>query len=98
MGNYSHTATTTATKAVTYNKARTSLVITNASGATVFVSENPTEITTKGTPIPAGESYGWNPENGDQPELEQWVQTSAGTSDLRIIEQYQNGTPLGAGK
>lgn len=70
------------------NRKRKSWIITNASGSTVFISENQSNVTADGTPLAVGESMDAYLIFGDDPTLALYAQTVVGTADLRIIEGF----------
>lgn len=86
---YNATITTTTTQIVPYNAKRTTLLIKNQSGQTIFVSTDQTEITTRGYPLAVGEFMAAVKVDGDVPELQMYAATSVGTSDVRIVETYE---------
>lgn len=82
------TASSTFKQIADYNPRRKSLVITNNSGQTVFISQDQTNITTSGFPVLVGQSISFTVTDGDEPELELYAQTLFGTADLRIIDRF----------
>lgn len=82
---------TTAVKAVTYNKKRSSLLIYNNSAAnTVYFGFNNGLSTGNGQVIRPYTGYAFSAETGDDPTLEYWLIASAVSTDVRITEQWVN--------
>lgn len=80
------TATTTATKAASFNPARRSLSILNNGAANLFFSQDPTGLSTQGFILGASQEVTLTREEGDEPELDLYVQASAGSIDVRVQE------------
>ena len=83
------TATTTIQKAASYNTKRKSLSLLNAAAAggnDVAYSQDPTGVLTQGFILKPGATVTLNKEDGDEPEADLFVVTTAGTVDLRVQE------------
>ena len=71
-----------------YNNRRTTASLANEGAATVFVSEDQTNITTDGYPIVAGGALDLIRALGDEPQTELFIQSAAGGEDVRILEAF----------
>ena len=81
---------TTPIKIVDYNEKRTSLLIQNATGSDVYIRSSPTEITTKGIVLMAGQAFAISIlVEKTETKQEWWAQTLTGTADLRIFEDFE---------
>jgi hypothetical protein len=87
------TATTTAQQVVAFNAKRSTIVIRNASGATVYISIDSTGVVTAGWPLAPGDFVGFIQRDGDDSAAAIYAQTAAATTDLRIQESYGEVTP-----
>jgi hypothetical protein len=83
------TVGTTPTLIAAYNPKRDVLVIRNYAGATCFIHDSQVDITAKGFPLAEGEVVSFLEKDGDEPSVELWGQTVAGTADLRIYESFK---------
>ena len=86
MGNRQTTVTTSIIKIVAWNGKRTALSITNASGAQVWISDNPSNPTGDGIPLDVGGTVEFSYESNDDPRSEKFAATLAGTATLSIQE------------
>ena len=90
MGTFvSITVTTTATRLLTANTARTSFLMVNNGSASVFIGENNTVTTSNGLPIASGgqlaEDRGVRLYLGDVFGI-----VASGTEDMRVWERTSN--------
>jgi len=79
---------TTVTQIIPYHAKRTGILIRHYSGNPVFISNDQVDILENGYPLSVGEFLSFLSTDGDVPELQLYAVTSAGTSNLRIIETY----------
>jgi len=82
------TVGTTVTNIVPYNEKRSTIIIRNVSGSTCYIHDSQVDVISKGFPLDVGDVLSLIKKDGDQPEYALYGQTSTGTADLRIIEQY----------
>lgn len=76
----------TPTLIVPYQEKRKSLVIMNNDPvATVYISNDQANILTQGFPLPPGATYAVTLDDGDEPFLQVYGQSSA-VVDIRVIE------------
>lgn len=54
----------------------------------VFISEDPADVVNDGIELLSGDSYSKIKALGDEPEKALWAQTSGGTAEIVIVEQY----------
>jgi len=87
------TATTTAQQVVAYNSKRSTCVIRNASGATVYISNDVVGIVSAGWPLAPGDFVGFIRKDGDDSAAAIYAQTAAATTDLRIQESFGEVLP-----
>lgn len=84
------TVTTTPQPIATWFAQRSALIVqarsTNANA--VFIAEDPVDVVRDGLELLAGDSYSKIKAMGDEPEKALWAQTSVGTADIVIVEQY----------
>ena len=82
------TVGTSPTSILSYNNKRTTASFTNNGSATIFVSEDQTNLATNGYPIPVGGALDLVRALGDEPQLEWFGLVSAGTENLRVLEAF----------
>lgn len=80
--------TTVARQHVEYNALRASLLVRNVSTNPIFVSENPTGVTTEGYELFENEFISFAYRDGDEPELALYFQSTGGDATLMIIEKF----------
>lgn len=100
MPNRPVTVTTSVTPVCSDRGDRRSVTIFNNGAVTVFLSNDPADVLTRGWPLPASASVGLVDVDGDEPWLQLWGQCSAGSADLRVVEgfgrdAYPSLSPLG---
>ena len=82
------TVTTSPEVVLPYNNQRTTASLANEGSATVFVSEDETNITANGYPIAAGGALDLIRALGDEPQNTLFIQSSAGGEDVRVLEAF----------
>lgn len=80
--------TGTARQIVPYQSDRTSLVILNNGAGDIFISQDPSEVDTRGFLMLPGVTISLSVSDGDEPQLAIHAIASAGSQDVRIVEQY----------
>jgi hypothetical protein len=73
---------------VPYNEKRTTLLIRVESGGPCYISNDPTDVQTKGYPLYTGEYISFLKRDGDIPEFELFAVSPGGITVLKIIEGY----------
>lgn len=82
------TVGTTPTSILSYNNKRTTASFTNNGTATIFVSEDQSDLATNGYPIVAGGALDLIRAFGDEPQLEWFGLVAAATQNLRVLEGF----------
>lgn len=82
------TVGTSAEQIVAYNNKRTAASFTNNGAATIFVSEDQSDLATNGYPIPVGGALDLVRALGDEPQLEWFALVAAGSENLRVLEAF----------
>ena len=85
--NKQETVTTTATKFVTFDPARTSVALVNLGATDIFMGSDNQVTTGNGFPISAGQAISLSELLGDDPTTERWFIVNAGTVTLAINEE-----------
>lgn len=78
---FNTTASTQARKLSGSNPSRTNILIVNNGSNIVYITGSQAQSYTEGIPIAANQSY-----SNDTTTAELWIQTSTGTSDVRVQE------------
>jgi hypothetical protein len=82
--------TTEPTQVAPYNPERLCLVLVNVSSPTVFISDDPRDILTKGFPVPQGTVVSFIALLGDATQRAYYAQVASGEGELRIIESWKS--------
>lgn len=82
------TATTTPQQCVPYNPKRVGLIVRSNSAQQVFLSGDPTAVTTQGFFLNQNDALTLQAFMGDDPREPVFCQTAALTTDLRIVESF----------
>lgn len=82
------TATTTVQQMAPYNRRRATISIKNEGAAKVFISWDRVNVTSLGAPLAQGDGVNFVARDGDDTRMALYVQTIAGTGDLRITESF----------
>jgi hypothetical protein len=80
---------TTRMKVIESHKERTSFAVANMSAADVVYIGTDSELTAaNGFPIRPGTQMTFNSGNGDNTTIARWMIASAGSVDVRVLEEY----------
>lgn len=77
---------TTPVKIAHENWKRIAILIFNHSDVTLYISTDPTAITTQGFFLPWWYTLIFRKSEGDDTEMSFWAQTTTGTATVRVIE------------
>lgn len=91
MPSFVITVTTTPKPLVSYNSRRRSLGIFNLGTTdTVFVGQNSKSVAVDGYPILVNTGLALIRRDGDEPELDFYIQADSGTQEVRVYEGLGN--------
>ncbi|MDD3523928.1 MAG: hypothetical protein PHQ41_04440 [Candidatus Cloacimonetes bacterium] len=80
---------TTAQRVVEQNAMRTGIGIANLSGVNaIYIGADSQVSIDNGFPVQPGTQITFNEGFGDRPDMERWIISSGGGTDVRIIEEY----------
>ena len=88
------TVGTTATPVFVHNNRRTAWSLANEDTATIFVSEDETNVLAGGYPILAGGALDNLRALGGEPQNVLFAISAAGSADLRVLESFGELPPL----